>query len=303
MDMEKMGKFISKLRKEKGLTQKELANQLHITDRAVSKWERGLSCPDISLLEPLANILGVSLSSLLNGEKSKSMSDETILHTISYVKESKKAKRKEYINYILKTSMVLLTILVLGMFLIVEYRFLKKYPTRNVNVTITDLYIEDDPIRNYDYFDAVSTKAQQILNEQGIFSDEEYASIKNYVKDISKDVVKDKEIYQKKALSYKEIYEYADLNHENSLLKIDSRNYKPSIYQIVQKYDQEISLENIKTDTYESMQTSLRDYVVRTFDITSNSKYIGVKAMYMLYEKYDYYDQILTLLMKEGKIE
>ena len=51
------------------------------------------------------------------------------------------------------------------------------------------------------------------------------------------------------------------------------------------------------------MQTSLRDYVVRTFDITSNSKYIGVKAMYMLYEKYDYYDQILTLLMKEGKIE
>lgn len=65
MDTEKMGALIAKMRKEKGLTQKELADQLHVTDRAVSKWERGICCPDISLLEDLANILGVSISSLL----------------------------------------------------------------------------------------------------------------------------------------------------------------------------------------------------------------------------------------------
>ena len=58
MDTEKMGALIAKMRKEKGLTQKELADQLHVTDRAVSKWERGICCPDISLLEDLANILG-----------------------------------------------------------------------------------------------------------------------------------------------------------------------------------------------------------------------------------------------------
>ncbi len=51
-----IGKFIAQLRKEKKMTQKELANQLHITDKAVSKWERGLSCPDILLLNPIADI-------------------------------------------------------------------------------------------------------------------------------------------------------------------------------------------------------------------------------------------------------
>ena len=54
MEHEKIGAFISLLRKEKGLTQKELAAQLNVTDKAVSKWERGLCYPDISLLSPLS---------------------------------------------------------------------------------------------------------------------------------------------------------------------------------------------------------------------------------------------------------
>jgi len=67
----KLAQFISELRKEKKLTQKELAQQLGVTDKAVSKWERGLSYPDISLLSKLSHILGVSASELLNGEKAK----------------------------------------------------------------------------------------------------------------------------------------------------------------------------------------------------------------------------------------
>ena len=50
MNYDKIGKFITTLRKSKGLTQKDLANHLNITDRAVSKWERGKGCPDVSLL-------------------------------------------------------------------------------------------------------------------------------------------------------------------------------------------------------------------------------------------------------------
>jgi len=60
MNNEKMGRFISELRKSRQLTQKDLAAKLNITDKAVSKWERGLSCPDISLLSPIAGILGVT---------------------------------------------------------------------------------------------------------------------------------------------------------------------------------------------------------------------------------------------------
>lgn len=72
MENEKMGQLISELRKSKQMTQKDLAEKLHVSDKAVSKWERGLSCPDISLLLPLSDILGVTIAELLNGEKSNS---------------------------------------------------------------------------------------------------------------------------------------------------------------------------------------------------------------------------------------
>lgn len=58
MNNEKMGKFICDMRKSQKLTQKDLAEKLKITDKAVSKWERGISCPDISLLVPLAQEIG-----------------------------------------------------------------------------------------------------------------------------------------------------------------------------------------------------------------------------------------------------
>lgn len=69
MDNVKTGSLIRELRKEKGLTQKELAQLLHITDRAVSKWERGLCAPDLSTLEPLAAALDTSVMDLILGER------------------------------------------------------------------------------------------------------------------------------------------------------------------------------------------------------------------------------------------
>ena len=69
MDQIKIGKFIAECRKDKGLTQMQLAESLHITDRAVSKWERGRSMPDSSIMLELSNILGISVNELLNGEK------------------------------------------------------------------------------------------------------------------------------------------------------------------------------------------------------------------------------------------
>ena len=68
MDVIKIGKFICEKRRCLNMTQSDLANKLHITDKAVSKWERGLSLPDISILIPLSEILNVSLYDLLKGE-------------------------------------------------------------------------------------------------------------------------------------------------------------------------------------------------------------------------------------------
>ncbi len=69
MDTKKIGAFIAKLRKEHNLTQSALAEKLSLSNKAVSKWENGDSMPDISLLPELAEILGVSVDELLNGEK------------------------------------------------------------------------------------------------------------------------------------------------------------------------------------------------------------------------------------------
>lgn len=69
MDQKRIGEFIQTLRKEKELTQKELAEELGITDRAVSKWENGRGIPDVSLMKPLCGILGITVSELLSGER------------------------------------------------------------------------------------------------------------------------------------------------------------------------------------------------------------------------------------------
>lgn len=71
MNNEATGALIRELRKEKDLTQKELAQRLHVTDRAVSKWERGLCAPDIALLEPLAQALDTTVLELISGARAK----------------------------------------------------------------------------------------------------------------------------------------------------------------------------------------------------------------------------------------
>lgn len=67
MDNAKIGKLIYALRKEKGMTQLQLAQCMNISDKTVSKWERGLGCPDVSLLPELSNIFNVDLSEMLRG--------------------------------------------------------------------------------------------------------------------------------------------------------------------------------------------------------------------------------------------
>ena len=71
IDKERFGAFLAVLRKEKGLTQRALAERLYVSDKAVSKWERGLSLPDVALLTPLSEALGVGVAELLRGERAE----------------------------------------------------------------------------------------------------------------------------------------------------------------------------------------------------------------------------------------
>ncbi len=69
MDQSKIGKFIAECRKDKELTQMQLAEKLGITDKAISKWERGIAMPDTAIMLELCEILGISVNELLSGER------------------------------------------------------------------------------------------------------------------------------------------------------------------------------------------------------------------------------------------
>lgn len=103
MDAKITGCFIAQLRKELGLTQKELAEKLEVTDKAISRWETGKGLPDTSLLKPLAEILGVSVGELLSGKRMddsqiKNQADHIILESLSY--EESQEKWKGILRYV-----------------------------------------------------------------------------------------------------------------------------------------------------------------------------------------------------------
>lgn len=98
VDEKDMGMFICKLRKENNMTQMELAQQLHVTDKAVSRWERGIGYPDIQLLPALSESWHVSVAELISCKKSLSYSNEevtNIIHNLDvYKMESFRQDRK-----------------------------------------------------------------------------------------------------------------------------------------------------------------------------------------------------------------
>lgn len=89
MNQKKIGEFILKCRKEKKLTQLELAEKLGVSDRSISNWENGRNMPDLSLFKPLCEILGISINDLMSGErvsgdKYQEKLEENIIRTIDY---------------------------------------------------------------------------------------------------------------------------------------------------------------------------------------------------------------------------
>lgn len=99
MNQELTGKFISQLRKEKNLTQKELADRLGISDKTVSKWETGNGMPDVSLLQPLCKELSVNRNELLSGERLSEESysgkaEENMMNLARDVQEGRENKKR-----------------------------------------------------------------------------------------------------------------------------------------------------------------------------------------------------------------
>ncbi len=121
MNQEKIGKFIFQLRKEKNMTQQELATKIGVTDRAVSKWENGRGLPDLSLLKALCDALNITINDLLSGERVdksnyKDRLEENIWKTITYSNKEIKTNKKTF--KIIVISFFIVSLIFIIMFLI-----------------------------------------------------------------------------------------------------------------------------------------------------------------------------------------
>ena len=125
MNQEKIGKFIAELRKEKNMTQQELADKLGVTDRAISHWENGRRLPDYSLLKDLCDILSISINELFLGEKIsnedyKKKADENLMSALENSSFSlqekidyfKKKWKKEHISSFIISGIVWIVLLI-----------------------------------------------------------------------------------------------------------------------------------------------------------------------------------------------
>ena len=119
MDQEKIGKFIANLRKEKKLTQEQLAEKLGVTSKSVSRWENGKNMPDYSILKELCNILGIDVNEFLSGEKIEKNEIQTysIKNLDLILKEYYKMKKQK--NKFKLASIIVGIIALIGISLIV----------------------------------------------------------------------------------------------------------------------------------------------------------------------------------------
>ena len=131
MDAKVFGVFIAECRKEKNMTQADLAMKLNVTDKAVSRWERGIGFPDINTIEPLASALGISILELMKSERiisnevTKEEAAGIITDTLNVVKLQRRQERKNALCILGVMAAVVIFVLFLDSIQISFCSFLK----------------------------------------------------------------------------------------------------------------------------------------------------------------------------------
>ena len=219
MDYQKTGNLIASLRKEKNLTQKQLADQLGITDRAVSKWERGLGSPDISLLDDFLNI-DISILEILKVEISNLIIMKVLL-IVNFLK-------------VLLYFKILYCFFDVTLIVNTYYLYLKcLYLNKNI---ISDSSYDSE----IHLFAEIENNIEKIKNNQGTYNDEDYQQILAFINKLENNLKEQNNLYYftKKDYKYKEIYDFYN-NHQNYIY-LETSDHIQSIYEIVHKYDSSV---------------------------------------------------------------
>lgn len=264
MDLEKFGKFIKKLREEKGLSQTELSEIIHVTRQAVSKWEVGKSLPDSFILLDLSKLFNVTINELLQGsrnDKTEPVELENI--TLSLV-DDYNSKSKELIKVVKLFLIIILTLI----FILFSYYFFTSYNS-------IKLYRIQGKGNNFFIFDGIMLKTNKKLYIKlgKIQNIDSKAKIKikkialYYLHNNKKNYIYIDE-NSNSEISYIDSYNYGDINHKNSkyliknlYLKIEYNNNKREIIKL--RLEEDFS-NDIKQTEYKN--------VIKEKYVTSNNE-------------------------------
>ena len=232
MNYKKIGEFIAQKRKEKKLTQKELASILKVTDKAVSKWERGLGCPDVSILELLAKTLDVSILEILKGRK---IENEVIKVTEAndYVKETIEYSKKERNQVIKNITLNIITIIIVLIVAILAFLNISHI----IYLNQTENYNFDSEISNKikENKEEVFKNINVIRTNKSKFNKEDKNEIENYLKEL------ENQYNNMDIINYKGNHKYNLKDLFVFDLKYPSVMQNIKIYNILIKYDETIT--------------------------------------------------------------
>jgi len=254
MDQNKIGKFISELRKEKDLTQEQLANKIGITKNAVSKWERGISMMDVSLLKTVCDILDISIVELLNGERInqddiKSKTDDTIKNTIKYSNE--KIIKNRLISIV--CTIFIIFLLCFGTFFCYKLNLLKKYSSKkpdNANEIVNGL-------RN--------TKEIKIYKRT--LSEDEYLVLDNFK---LKNEFDGYEFIQQNINSFKNYYQLEKVENGNKFYIIFGPHDGENNIQMIDIFSEDVSIFGDEKETHVKFNSADRKYFLLKNDINND---------------------------------
>ncbi len=296
MDQEKIGKFIAYKRKEKNMTQKELASKIGVTDKAVSKWERGIGCPDISYLDDLSKALDISIVELLKGKEidDVEIQEQDIIESMNYSKNYTKKQIKNTINTVLYSVIIIISICLL------VFNLINRIVLNNVfhsNIVTTSEHVNTDFDKYYNI----------IENNKGKYTNEEYTKILKYI-EISKKRFNDKtkEFYMKEKYTIKDLYLF-DEYYNNNLSEILFNEESLNVYKIIIKYDNS-KVDNMakyyRYSTYvNSSIKSLDDFIYNTYNYSNNTKVNHIMHItFILNMEYSKEEIILKDIIEVGEI-
>ena len=293
MNCEKIGKFIATSRKQKGLTQTELADRLNITDRAVSKWERGKGCPDISLLEDLSKVLDVSIIELLKGEKTnkkQKLEKEELIYSMNYAKESTKIKMYKTLNNIIIT-------LIFVVILSLSFNNLKIAILMNHHYYTNIMFI-DGNIDSQNLFSDIEKKIELIKKDNSYKSKEDVNQI---IDIIENNFIEEEKLYNAEYYTFNDIKKlvYRDSNDMNNMTKLTINNIGK------QNFNWNDDIKSY-TDTYYDYERNLKYFIDNCYKYNyfhNRDESIGNQVKQYLREKYSIYFMILDDIINGGEID